>query len=180
MQKGKPVFALLAGIFLLAFGSFSLLNMLLFGGGGITIIGRLDILLGLLYCLVGLFLLLRKPLPAAILMSAAALVMGINTVSLIRFFAEFRMILPIAAQVLSLLALILFAVGLYGKRVFALIMCLIAAGLYLLSPVIDLALYRSLNFSTLRSLFMTFTLIAAMVFAGLYLFSLGKEETPRY
>ena len=175
MQNGKKLFSLLGGIFLMASGTLSILLTL------IRLIGRMtyftyqqafSIQLLLLCILCGLFLLLRKKLPAAIMMSVAALFCLIRYFSALGMYIANGQALSFILLFLTFAAFVIFAVGLYFKRLPGFILCLVAAGVRFLSWLIGairLIAHGGFSAIVLFDYCAVLLLVAGMVMAAFYL-----------
>lgn len=181
MQNGKKLFSLLGGIFLMASGTMSILLTL------IRLIGRMtyfnyqqafSIQLLLLCILCGLFLLLRKKLPAAIMMSVAALFCLVRYFSALGLSITHGQALNFILLFLNFSAFAVFAVGLYFKRLTGFILCLVAAGVRFLTWMIGairMIVHGGFSAIVFFDYCAVLLLVAGMVMAAFYL--KGSRET---
>lgn len=191
MNQKKSVFSLLGGIFLMCSGFFMLVttasNMIRSVRAATSIGNILALNIDILLLLCGLFILLRRKLPAAIMMCAVvALFLSNVAYNLTAGGASYNWL--ITGCILG--AYTLFAAGLFGRGVYALVMCLCAAALRFVPFVRQLIGFPSLVkynsglllVNNLSSLFGTVLMIAAMVMAGLWLLGLvrQKQAQPPY
>ncbi len=184
MQNGKKLFSMLAGIFLMAVGSIWLILQLLNAGNMIqyaplNLVANLQ--LDLLILLAGLFLLLRKTTPAAIMMLAASLFVVVSylqaIIGMVRY-GSFNA-LTVINFLLAVGSFVLFGVGLLLKKTGALVMCIIAAGIRLILLVLSFVRTTGMTLRGVFSILATLLLIGGIVMAGLYKKSCGEPE-PQY
>ena len=184
MDSKNRVFSLLGGIFLMASGFFLLVttttNMARSAAAAADFGNIIALNIDLLFLLCGLFLLLRKPRVAASMMCA---ICGLYVLNVALHIVIRSSSYNWFTTICIFLAYALFAAGMFGKGVYALIMCL-AAAFFRFMPFITqligfphLIKYSNalLLINNISSLFGSMLLIAAMVRAGLYLFSLRKK-----
>ncbi|MBR0208666.1 MAG: hypothetical protein IJQ43_07210 [Oscillospiraceae bacterium] len=182
MNQKKNIFGLLGGIFLMSAGFCSflitavgLIRSLRYSVNFNSILGAC---VAVLILLCGLFLLLRKPLVAAIMMSAAAFFYILNiSLTAIIYTARYDWV----SVVCIFLAYALFAAGLFGRGVYALVMCLAAATIRFFPLVSQLTAFpRSVSYGGLSvfnsslSLLSSLLILAGMIMAGLCLFRKEK------
>ncbi len=182
MQNGKRIFSLLGGIFLIVAG-------VIYLGGYLTNILRygfvfnfgvfLSTSMFILMSLCGLFLLLRKTTPAAIMILVVALLYLIISIQNVTVaIRSGRGLQNVAVYALIIASYILFGIGLFKRKTAAFLLCIIAAGVRFFAQILSLIL----NGATLRgvsSYFSTLLLIAGMVMAALYLKG-SREAAPQY
>ena len=184
MNQKKNIFAILGGIFLMSAGflslivsTISLINTLRYTSlsFGSVILFNLNILL--LLC--GLFVLLRKPRVAAIMMCVVA---GLYVLNILLNVTVNHVQYVWFTVICVILAYGLLAAGMFGKGLYALIMCLGAAFCRFIPFIKQLINYpANLRHGALSAVTGTFSLlssmlvIAAMVMIGLYLF---KKDSP--
>ena len=176
MQNGKKLFSMLAGIFLMAAGTIWLIVQLLRAfrlGMNLNLAANLN--MDLLILLAGLFLLLRKYTPAAILIFVTAFFCLLSYIqSLITMFGYGFNAMLIINLLLGIAVFVLFGVGLLMKKTGALVMCLIAAGLRFILFVISVFRAGGANAVLLITYFATLLLIGGIVMAGLYKMSVRE------
>ena len=188
MNQKKSVFSLLGGIFMMCAGFFSvvlsMINLIRASQFSAVSFGSvIGLILNILILLCGLFLLLRKPRVAAIMMCCVAGLFVLNVVlNLTINSATYNWF----TTVCYFFAYGLFAAGLFGKGVYALIMCLGAAFFRFMPFIVQLTRFSSsIRFGGLSilnssvSLLSAMLTIAAMVMAALYLFKQDRVAPAR-
>ena len=184
LKRGTVPFVL-AGVCLLLYGTYSLLNQLrsilaYFSYNlniSLNVIAAIVMNLALLLC--GLFLVLRKP-KAAAAMAMVAAVMRLSIPAILYMRSGSISPSSLLWSALLFLSLLFFAIGLFGRGAFALVMCILGASLGLANVARNLIQVFNLSFdiSLLTNYFFTLHLYVGMILAGIALL-LNRKRAVR-